>query len=771
MSRYLNSSKIGVLILVQMYADSLVPTQAALPVLSFVIDHLLPPDTSQPSSWSESPQLLTSLDDLKRLTQPLASAQQGNSLWDSFVEELWKLESFDALNEFFDRLSRLLVAKHDAPKEEEEKASSPTRGQILLSHDSPIGFFVRKSQIEFLRLPFHDATALWASFVRFRRPSYDDWRKSHPAAGGVAFDVNLDLESLGWSHPLVKLAYGGLESNTGADLVLVPPADADHLLRFQIEVMQRTGGLVPQQLVQQFQSMLSPRKNEQPLVEYVKFIRAWRSGDQATAFDCLHRYFDYTMHSMERTLYQYALLNLAVMQADLGSLQEAVAAIQETIKTARDNQDAACLNFALSWLYQVMKARPGQKPLVDKMGMIRSEREGLEYVRTKAKESGQWSLCTSTLLREAELMLLDGDSMASALEKLARASSLNVSQHLYSNMGQQILLQSSIYGRLGLTQLAEAQMELFRGCFESYTTYEEQVRALCRSVYLRCQRGDYDDGMMMLRSIPKEKLDVLRIAQYVSIYLAMLRMHHYLMIEDVKEAKLALSSLQGQPILDQDVKFELDMMQIDLLLKEQNTKPAFEKVVELDLEQQTHFSIAGTTDLDITHRVRLMIKKAELWHAISKPEHGFSVALRACSLAYRTKSLAVLWEAAAVLSRVLNAMGEHEAAFQLLEVVIPRVLELEDPFLAARCWSIRVDSHVGIANKRGKGSTARYDLLTKACEGCDRAAESYERVGNVGGQADMMSKKSLIQEARERRSGNDEGGTTNKDGNDENVPN
>ncbi|KPA35177.1 anaphase-promoting complex subunit 5, partial [Fusarium langsethiae] len=94
------------------------------------------------------------------------------------------------------------------------------------------------------------------------------------------------------------------------------------------------------------------------LTHYLKFLDSWRAGDYPTAFDYLHRYFDYTMQNRDRLFYQYALMNLAVLQADFGCHKEAVAAMLETVSTARENRDMTCLNFALNWLFHFGRAHP-----------------------------------------------------------------------------------------------------------------------------------------------------------------------------------------------------------------------------------------------------------------------------------------------------------------------------------------------------------------------------------------------------------------------------
>jgi anaphase-promoting complex subunit 5 len=64
------------------------------------------------------------------------------------------------------------------------------------------------------------------------------------------------------------------------------------------------------------------------------------------------------MQSRDRPFYQYALLNLAILQADFGCHSAAIPAMQEAISTARENKDVTCLNFCMSWLYHFGKAFP-----------------------------------------------------------------------------------------------------------------------------------------------------------------------------------------------------------------------------------------------------------------------------------------------------------------------------------------------------------------------------------------------------------------------------
>ena len=111
------------------------------------------------------------------------------------------------------------------------------------------------------------------------------------------------------------------------------------------------------------------------------------------------------MHNRDRAFYQYALLNLAILHADFDSHAEALTAMQETIASARENNDMGCLNYSLSWLYHFGKAHPRFMVEIQKKGMLGPEKEAVSFLKAKAKETGMWSLLSTSLLSEAKLIL------------------------------------------------------------------------------------------------------------------------------------------------------------------------------------------------------------------------------------------------------------------------------------------------------------------------------------------------------------------------------
>ena len=192
------------------------------------------------------------------------------------------------------------------------------------------------------------------------------------------------------------------------------------------------------------------------------------------------------MHHRERTFYQYALLNLAILQADYGCFSEAIVAMQEAVSSAREHNDMICLNYSLSWLYHFGKEHPEELREIQQKGVLGTDREALAFLKSKAKETSMWSLLSMTLLSEAKLTLCkvikdhnsitlrglltsimaQGESVYVAMESVIKASHLNVTKYVANAVGSQMAIQSSIFGRLGsfhINRIRSSSLTLRKG--------------------------------------------------------------------------------------------------------------------------------------------------------------------------------------------------------------------------------------------------------------------------------------------------------------------
>lgn len=235
MSRYLTPSKVGLLALISIYVEGIVPTTATVPVLSFLISQLI--STRDGGHTSVDRTRALSIGDFQNTLTGLPSAVPGRNVWDWFLKKLWEFDSFDSLHIFFDSLSYLLAKTREEPIREREHGIIEHSSLTRLSRASPLGIFVRRAQVEFTRLQFDDGILLWKSLLIFREPTRAIWRRRNPTAAKAGLDGNLVTTT---DLKLYNLLYGDVLDGSFND-TSVSLDDFEALLEFQIEQMQSKG--------------------------------------------------------------------------------------------------------------------------------------------------------------------------------------------------------------------------------------------------------------------------------------------------------------------------------------------------------------------------------------------------------------------------------------------------------------------------------------------------------------------------------------------------
>ncbi|KAI9374655.1 putative anaphase-promoting complex subunit Apc5 [Aspergillus egyptiacus] len=742
MSRYLTPSKIALLCLVHIYTEGVVPNSSAINVLSFAVAYLRPVGSggtpSSPEDWTR--QHSVSVEDLEASLTSHPSSIPGRSVWDLFLRKLWAIDSCDALEVFFAEVSSVLAKTRDEQIRERDAGLAPETGCTRLSRCSPLGAFVRRAQLEFTRLQFHDSVKLWKDFVKYRLPTYWTWARRNPSEDQALVDINLLELGLDTTSHLAQVAYGNIEGND-EDEQYLSTKEVERLLEFQISELQRFGGRVPETMKAQLERIIASGVTLPNLIHYLRFLDSWRTGDYPSSFDNLHRYFDYTMHGRDKDSYQYALLNLAILQADFGCYGEAVSAMREAVSIARESHDMHCLNFCMSWLYHFGKAFPELIKDVQNTGMLGNEKEGLAFLKAKAKESEMWSLLSTTLLSEAKLELQNGESLASSIENIVRASHLNVTKNLLNSTGPQLLLQTALYSRIGITHLAWLSSEVFRHCYRSSTPFEDYLKSTFRSCQLLAQQGRYSEVSAHMNQMSPERLLSLKTNQYWAFFSGVLQLKRKIYNDDLVAASHLLSQLQAIELPDSDLSFLLSFLSIELHIRKANYADALTQIEKA--AQSIH-----QDNFDIQLQVKLLCLKVRILEKTGQPQRGFSLAMRAASIAHRARLLPGLWEAICVLGSVLLSLKEFDAVSELVESIMPQILESSDCDLAACAYSLLVDANMGIAGKlwsegRDNGP-AKKEYMNRALGYLDCAYDQYEEIEDIRGQCEMMAKKATI---------------------------
>ena len=239
MSRYLTAPKLGLLALISLYGDSVVPMRAIVPLLSFIVSFLLPPQVvARGNPPCEKGNFSTnSISGVQEATILHASGIPGRTLWDLFLKKLWGINSFDQLHVFFDSLSLLLPIDLEEARKDKDAGDLSLPSRMRFSRNSPFGVFLRRAQLEFTRLQLHDSITLWKSFILYRNPTLFAWRKRNPGSGRARYDVNLAESQVNEQEDLSLILYRDF---TEADHKQAGNSmeDIEKLLEFQRDRMQ-----------------------------------------------------------------------------------------------------------------------------------------------------------------------------------------------------------------------------------------------------------------------------------------------------------------------------------------------------------------------------------------------------------------------------------------------------------------------------------------------------------------------------------------------------
>lgn len=471
------------------------------------------------------------------------------------------------------------------------------------------------------------------------------------------------------------------------------------------------------------------------------FSDSWRSGEFPASFDNLHRYFDYTMQNRDRLFYQYALLNLGIVQSDFGCHKEAVATMLEAISTAKENRDTTCLNFALNWFFHFSRAHPNLVKELEDNSMLGSGKESLAFLRAKAKETGMWILWSSALLSEAKLGLANGESISAALESMVRSSQIIVEKNVKTMIGPQLSLGIALWDRLGMAIMSAMTCEVFLRCHAHSSVFDDQLKLTCRMAGTLAGKGQYEAAFAKLEGVDTNSLRSAKPDQYWHLYRGLLKLRRDLHHNNLDSAETLLSQLlQNTPEdIEPDMVYTIDSLHIEALTRRQDYEAAFTKVDRLISELRE-----GNRDSNL--RIRLLLMKVHLFDCIGRPEKGFTIAMRAASMAWRARLVSLLWQAMGALANILNSLGEFAGAEQLLLAILPRCLETDVAYTAGTLYSLLADARMGLAGdmKSREGAAERAKMLGKVHRNLDSAFECFSAVEDVNKRCEMMAKKAAL---------------------------
>jgi anaphase-promoting complex subunit 5 len=148
------------------------------------------------------------------------------------LRKLWAINSIDALHAFFQELNNYLARSPDQVRSNSPEPVRPP-GRVILTRVSPLGIFIRRAQLEFTRIQFHDTVQLWIAFLKFRSPTEAAWRKRNPNAA-----ISLDGSFSSLEPDVIRQACYGFHLDDDGEDAVNSSEDIERILEFQLDRLQ-----------------------------------------------------------------------------------------------------------------------------------------------------------------------------------------------------------------------------------------------------------------------------------------------------------------------------------------------------------------------------------------------------------------------------------------------------------------------------------------------------------------------------------------------------
>ncbi|KAK9366492.1 anaphase-promoting complex subunit 5-domain-containing protein [Lipomyces kononenkoae] len=691
-TKFLAPAKVALIALMHMYCSHAIETTGRVTLLMLLLQWTDGKDTCLS---------LLGLSDFKARLSRIACVD-GSNAYDALLLKLYDIDSMD---DFCSLINDIDLAFFKI---------SNDFGNIAVSSTSLVGHFLRRCYVEFKAMEFDERADLWKAFITFR--SYAD----------------NDMMTASLHKPEGQRILSSQGSDWRKDSFAIE--DVTKMFEFQIEYMQKQGCSLPVSMVETLDKILAHSFRTPSSIYYIRFLHGWRCGDYQEAFENLHRYFDYTMHHNEKIFYQYALLNLAILQADFNCLEEAVWSIQETIKTARENKDNICLNFSLSWLYHFQKSHPRECP-----PPASSDDATVQFLKVKAKETGMVNLQSVVYLSEAKSMITSGGNATLIFESIMKSAYMNASINLLESIGAQFLVQATFWSRLGISNLGKFYTDGFLDLFQDSSFVEDIVKIACRSAYSLVNCGRYDDALEVLTAIEGTASRSLRIHQIWVTYKTLIMFKRAIRNERMNAVEALSKRLNSMPGVTEDCHLDIRCAQIEHYTRCGNTELA------MTLSSQ-YLESAVVDDLDLYNQLVYMMQYSRIMLLLGRPLRGYTLLMRCISIAERSSLVPVVMESLCLICEIFNSIKNHQQVLEILDATIPQIAECENAELLGKAYYETAKAITGASDllevvERGReGATpeARAKIM-HAIRYAKLAYTEYEKLEDISRTVDISS--------------------------------
>jgi hypothetical protein len=208
----------------------------------------------------------------------------------------------------------------------------------------------------------------------------------------------------------------------------------------------------------------------------------------------------------------------------------------------------------------------------------------------------------------------------------------------------------------------------------------DYVRTQCRLAFSLARNGLYASAQRSLSDLHEKVLGNLKLEQRVATSELLVTFLKSIREDNMIAADSYLALLRSsRTSSDPETVGQIDLLEVAVHIKRGRLNQALDKVSTMLSSSNgseggtSHNAFGSRGSSDISHHVHLMICKASIFLAAGQARKAFSIALRSAAVAERLHLVPLLLETLVVLSKILNAMGEYEAAKTMAESALPAV--------------------------------------------------------------------------------------------------
>lgn len=464
---------------------------------------------------------------------------------------------------------------------------------------------------------------------------------------------------------------------------------------------------------------------ELPAAYFLRFLNCLKHGERVGALDALHQYFDHAMvqHTSPKDILQFSAILLAVTHSSFGDKGLALMATEEAVRVAQQSKDAACVAFALGWLFEnnghgtaerreLLKrcaTRAGQgrlRPLVAGSNLALAKHYLEEDRRTPAAAWNSLFEVNSEPTTDPNLPNVDRPTYMPPLPKEAMES-----------LARQQLVAAGIWDAFGMPALSGLSSIVALNGHNDLSSEDvlTAIQNVSRLALYGTPSNLLSGGKLDLES-PSEGHDcvyakaistLMQLRQHFSpsnsnfddsfLHNTALLLHEWAVnrgdLDDAKALEIVLDSYLHPGLANFDqLRVDIGMQKCLLLCREQN----WEKAREL-----------GSCMLEIcqvkmlkSHRARLLIQLAIL-QLESNPKEFISAVpplLEALSLCESCEMHGLHAAALSVLSKVFLRLLNPKRSLSLLRATIPTLQTREHVWFQADAFLTEAKCHLQLAN-------------------------------------------------------------------------